>query len=48
MIKWLNKKIWGWGNYYDHGNVKTLFVKLDRWIRTRTRSYMEKKKAVKN
>ena len=48
IIKWLNEKIRGWGNYYGHGNVKTLFVKLDRWIRTRTRSYMEKKKAVKN
>jgi len=48
IIKWLNEKIRGWGNYYGHGNVKTLFVKLDRWIRMRTRSYMEKKKAVKN
>jgi len=48
IIKWLNEKIRGWGNYYGHGNVKTLFLKLDRWIRMRVRSYMEKKKAVKN
>ena len=48
IIKWLNEKIRGWGNYYGHGNVKKLFQRLDKWIRMRVRSYMEKKKAVKN
>ena len=48
IIKWLNEKIRGWGNYYGHGNVKNLFQKLDGWIRMRVRSFIEKKKAVKN
>lgn len=46
IIDELNPIITGWGNYFGHGNVKKLFQKLDRWIRMRLRSYMEKKKAV--
>ncbi|WP_286170397.1 group II intron maturase-specific domain-containing protein [Halocella sp. SP3-1] len=37
-----------WGNYFGHGNVKELFRRLDKWIRMRLRSYIEKKKAVKH
>ncbi len=47
IIKRLNAKIPGWGNYFGHGNVKNLFRILDQWIRMRLRSYMEKKKAIK-
>ncbi|ADO76363.1 group II intron reverse transcriptase/maturase [Halanaerobium praevalens] len=48
IIKRLNPKIYGWANYFGHGNVKKLFWRLDKWIRMRLRSYMEKKKAVMN
>jgi group II intron reverse transcriptase/maturase len=48
IIKRLNAKIYGWANYFGHGNVKTLFRSLDEWIRMRLRSYMEEKKAVIN
>ena len=48
IIKRLNAKIYGWANYFGHGNVKKLFRRLDEWIRMRLRSYMEKKKAVTN
>jgi len=48
IIGELNPKIRGWGNYFGHGNVKSLFRKLDEWIRMRLRSYIEKKKAVYN
>ncbi|PTV98270.1 group II intron reverse transcriptase/maturase, partial [Halanaerobium saccharolyticum] len=48
IIKRLNAKIYGWANYFGHGNVKKLFRRLDKWIRMRLRSYMEKKKAVMN
>ena len=48
IIKRLNAKIYGWANYFGHGNVKKLFRSLDEWIRMRLRSYMEKKKAVMN
>ena len=48
IIKELNPVISGWGNYFGHGNVKTLFRRLDEWIRMRLRSYIEKKKAVWN
>ena len=48
IIGALNPKIRGWGNYFSHGNVKKLFRRLDKWIRMRLRSYIEKKKAVYN
>lgn len=48
IIKRLNAKIYGWANYFGHGNVKKLFRRLDEWIRMRLRSYMERKKAVTN
>ena len=48
IIRELNPKIRGWGNYFGHGNVKKLFQRLDEWIRMRLRSYIEKKKAVKH
>jgi len=46
IIKRLNAKIYGWANYFGHGNVKMLFQRLDEWIRMRLRSYIEKKKTV--
>src|SRR6056297_3733590 len=48
IIKRLNAKIYGWANYFGHGNVQTLFQRLDEWIRMRLRSYIEKKKAIKH
>jgi len=45
IIRELNPKIIGWGNYFGHGNVKGLFQRLDEWIRMRLRSYIEKKKS---
>jgi len=48
IIRELNPKIRGWGNYFGHGNVKGLFRRLDEWIRMRLRSYIEKKKAIYN
>jgi len=41
----LNSVIRGWGNYFKIGDVKKLFTKLDKWIRTRVRTYIEKKKS---
>ena len=48
IIHKVNEKIQGWGDYFGHGNVKTLFKKLDEWIRMRIRSFIEGKKAVYN
>lgn len=36
----------GWGNYHARYNVKTLFKRLDEWMRMRLRAFLEKKKAV--
>jgi RNA-directed DNA polymerase len=33
----LNPLIRGWGNYFGKGNVKSIFRKLDSWIRRRLR-----------
>lgn len=44
----INPVIRGWGHYFKYGNVKTLFKKLDEWIRMRIRAFMEKKKATMN
>ena len=41
----LNSVIRGWGNYYKIGNVKKIFKRLDCWIRTRMRTFIEKKKS---
>ena len=38
----------GWGNYHRRYNVKTLFVRLDEWMRMRLRAFLEKKKAVRH
>jgi group II intron reverse transcriptase/maturase len=45
MIGRLNNTIRGWGNYYKIGNVKKKFRTLDKWIRTRVRTFIEKKKS---
>ena len=45
MIGRLNSVIRGWGNYFKIGNVKRLFERLDGWIRTRVRTFIEKKKS---
>ena len=44
MIRSINRKIRGWGNYYKHGSVKTLFSELDAWIRMRIRLNLGKRK----
>ena len=41
----VNEKVQGWGDYFGHGNVKTLFKELDSWIRMRIRSFIEKQKS---
>ena len=46
IIDELNPLMRGWGNYFRIGNVKTLFFRLDEWIRMRLRAYMEHKKAI--
>ena len=46
VIEHLNPVIRGWGNYFRYGNVRTLYQRLDEWIRMRLRSFLEKKKAV--
>ena len=46
MIAELNRVIRGWGNSFKIGDIKTLYKKLDSWIRMRVRSFIEKKKAV--
>jgi group II intron reverse transcriptase/maturase len=45
MIGRLNSVIRGWGNYFRIGNIKYLFRELDKWIRTRVRTFIEKKKS---
>jgi len=45
MIGRLNSVIRGWGNYFKIGNVKWLFKNLDKWIRTRVRTFIEKRKS---
>ena len=45
MMGELNSVIRGWGNYFKIGNVKKLFTKLDKWIRTKVRTFIEKKKS---
>lgn len=46
VIDHLNPIIRGWGNYFRYGNVRTLYQRLDEWVRMRLRSFLEKKKAV--
>ena len=41
----LNAIIRGWGNYFRIGNIKYLFRQLDKWIRTRVRTFIEQKKS---
>jgi len=38
----------GWGDYHARYNVKTLFSRLDEWMRMRLRAFLEKKKAVRH
>jgi group II intron reverse transcriptase/maturase len=45
LIGRLNSVIRGWGNYFKIGDVKRLFRRLDGWIRTRVRTFIEKKKS---
>ena len=45
MVGRLNSVIRGWGNYFKIGNVRWLFTILDRWIRTRVRTFIEKRKS---
>jgi RNA-directed DNA polymerase len=45
MVGELNNVIRGWGNYFKIGDVKKLFTRLDKWIRTKVRTFLEKKKS---
>jgi len=45
MVGRLNRVIRGWGNYFKIGDVRRLFKNLDMWIRTRIRTFIEKKKS---
>ena len=45
MVRRLNWVIRGWGNYFRIGNVIRIFERLDCWIRTRVRTFIEKKKS---
>jgi len=45
MVGRLNLTIRGWGNYFKIGEVRVLYKELDVWIRTRVRSFIEKKKS---
>lgn len=45
MVSRLNNAIIGWGNYFRIGNVKMLFKEMDKWIRTKVRTFIEKKKS---
>ena len=45
MVGRLNSVIRGWGNYFKIGDVRWLFKNLDKWIRTRVRTFIEKKKS---
>jgi RNA-directed DNA polymerase len=45
LIKRLNRVIMGWGHYFKIGNVKSLFRRLDQWIRMRVRSFIKKRKS---
>ncbi|WP_459835361.1 group II intron reverse transcriptase/maturase [Halanaerobaculum tunisiense] len=46
IIDELNLVLKGWGHYFKIGNIKTLYRKLDKWIRMRIRSFIEGKKAI--
>lgn len=43
MIKELNRVIVGWGNFFKLGNVKSLFWRLDCWIRRRVKAFKAKR-----
>lgn len=45
IIKELNYKVIGWGNYFKIANVNWLFKKLDGWIRARIRWFIEGRKS---
>lgn len=45
MMGELNSVIRGWGNYFKIGDVKKLYTRLDKWIRMKVRTYIEKKKS---
>jgi RNA-directed DNA polymerase len=45
MIIKLNEVVRGFGNYYRVGDVKSIFKRLDQWIRMRVRAFMRKKKS---
>ncbi len=44
MINGINQITRGWGNYFKHSTTKTLFSKLDTWIRMRIRMNLGKRK----
>jgi len=45
MMGELNSVIRGWGNYFKIGDVKKLYTRLDKWIRMKVRTFIEKKKS---
>jgi RNA-directed DNA polymerase len=48
VIRLLNPILRGFGHYYHRMNSKTLFQRLDEWVRMRLRCFMERKRAVKH
>ncbi len=46
VLRLLNPILRGFGNYYRRTNSRSLFRRLDEWIRMRLRCFMEKKRAV--
>lgn len=48
MIRKLNEVIRGFGHYFQVGNVKSKFQRLDEWIRMRVRAYMRKKRSMES
>lgn len=45
MLKKLNQIIRGFGNYFEIGNVKKKFQRLDEWTRMRVRAFRRQKKS---
>jgi group II intron reverse transcriptase/maturase len=44
----LNPLVRGWGNYFNAGFHKSLFGRLDGWYRTRLRSFIHKKRSIRD
>ncbi|WP_372508809.1 group II intron maturase-specific domain-containing protein [Pseudalkalibacillus decolorationis] len=45
VIVRLNKSIRGFANYFKIGDVKTVFDRLDKWIRMRLRAFIRRRRS---